>query len=76
MAVSKEVIAEWVDVIAERTGTDPARDIYPRLVVSVIRAVVEAAMDAYVHANPPTHVTTLLRRGCVDVVTGLPIPAR
>jgi AcrR family transcriptional regulator len=69
-AVSKEVFAEWVDVIADRTGTDPARDMYPRLVVGVIRAVVEAAMDSYVQADPPAHITTLLRRGLADVAAG------
>jgi AcrR family transcriptional regulator len=72
-AVSKEVFAEWVDVIAERTGTDPARDMYPRLVVGVIRAVVEAAMDSYVQADPPAHITTLLRRGLADVAAGFPL---
>jgi AcrR family transcriptional regulator len=72
MAVSKEVFAEWVDEIAQRTGTDPARDMYPRLVVGVIRAVVEAAMDAYVQADPPAHITTLLRQGLADVAAGLP----
>jgi AcrR family transcriptional regulator len=72
MAVSKEVFAEWVDEIARRTGTDPARDMYPRLVVGVIRAVVEAAMDAYVQADPPAHITALLRRGLADVAAGFP----
>ena len=71
-AVSKEVFAEWVDEIAQRTGTDPARDMYPRLVVGVIRAVVEAAMDTYVQADPPAHITTLLRRGLADVAAGFP----
>jgi AcrR family transcriptional regulator len=73
MAVSKEVFAEWVDEIARRTGTDPARDMYPRLVVGVIRAVVEAAMDAYGQADPPAHITTLLRRGLADVAAGFPL---
>jgi AcrR family transcriptional regulator len=73
MAVSKEVFAEWVDEIAQRSGTDPARDMYPRLVVGVIRAVVEAAMDAYVQADPPAHITTLLRQGLADVAAGFPL---
>jgi AcrR family transcriptional regulator len=76
MAVSKEVFADWVEVIAERTGTDAVRDMYPRLVVGVIGAVAEAAMDAYVHSDPPVPITTLLRRGFADVLAGLPVPAR
>lgn len=76
LAVSKEVFADWVEVVAERTGADPAHDMYPRLVVGVIRAVAEAAMDAYVRAEPPVPITTLLRRGFADIVAGLPDPAR
>lgn len=71
-AVSKEVFAEWVDEIAKRTRTDPSRDMYPRLVVGVIRAAVEAAMDAYAQTDPPAHITTLLRRGLADVAAGFP----
>ena len=31
-AANKELFDEWLEVVAERTGTDPDRDIYPRLV--------------------------------------------
>jgi AcrR family transcriptional regulator len=74
LAVSKEVFVDWVDVIAERTHTDPVHDIYPRLVAAMVRAVAEAAMDAYVHADPPIHITTLLRQGFAAVAAGLPNP--
>src|SRR5690349_7992884 len=49
----KELFDEWIVAIAERTGTDPDRDMYPRLVAAVIRAVGDAATDAYVRADPP-----------------------
>jgi AcrR family transcriptional regulator len=75
LAVSKEVFADWVAVIAERTGADPVRDMYPHLVAAVIRAVAEAAMDAYVRADPPVALAGLLRRGFSDVVAGLKPPA-
>ncbi|CAN5883021.1 TetR family transcriptional regulator [soil metagenome] len=73
-SISKATVGDWVDAIAERTGLDPVRDIYPRLVVGVIGAVVEAAMDGYVNADPPVHVTTLLRQGFANVAAGLPVP--
>lgn len=74
-ALSREVFADWVEAIAERTGTDAVGDMYPRLVVGVIHAVGEAAMDAYARADPPVAITALLRRGLADVVAGLPDPA-
>ena len=73
-ALYKELSTEWVEAIAERTGTDPARDMYPRLVAGVIRAVGEAATDAYLTADPPVPVVGLLRRAFADVAAGLPEP--
>jgi AcrR family transcriptional regulator len=73
-AVTRDLFEEWVSVIAERTGIDPARDMYPRLVAGVVRAVGDAAMDAYVTADPPVVFTALVRQGFADVAAGLPEP--
>jgi AcrR family transcriptional regulator len=70
-ALTKDLFADWVDAIAERTGTDPAHDMYPRLVTAVIRAVGETAMEAYAYADPPVAYPELLRRGFADVAAGL-----
>ena len=67
---------ELLEVIAERTGTDPDRDLYPRLVMAVVRAVGDAAADAYVRADPPVAITTLIRSGFAAVSAGLPEPSR
>ena len=75
-ALTKDLFADWVDAIAQRTGTDPARDMYPRLVTAVIRAVGEAAMETYANADPPVAYTELLRRGLTEVAAGLPDPRR
>lgn len=71
-ALTRDLMTDWVDAIAERTGTDPARDMYPRLVVAVVRAVGETAMEAYAYGDPPVPYTELLRRGLADVAAGLP----
>lgn len=71
-ALTKGLFADWVDAIAERTGTDPVRDMYPRLVAAVVKAVGETAMEAYAYADPPVAYTELLRRGLADVAAGLP----
>ncbi|ASF08639.1 putative TetR family transcriptional regulator [Nocardia brasiliensis NBRC 14402] len=75
VAISKELVDEWVAAIARRTGTDPARDMYPHLVTGVLIAVMKSAAVAYVHADPPVVITTLLRRGFDDVAAGLPEPS-
>ena len=73
-AVTTELLDEWVEAIAERTGTDPTRDMYPRLVAAVVRAVGDAAMERCATADPPVAITTLLRSAFADVAAGLPAP--
>jgi AcrR family transcriptional regulator len=74
LSISKDAVGGWIEAVAVRTGLDSDRHMYPRLVVGVIGAVVEAATDAYVNADPPLHITTLLRQGFANVVAGLPVP--
>ena len=73
-AMTKDLFDEWVEVIAERTGTDPVRDMYPCLVAAVVRAVGDAASETYATADPPVAITTLLRAAFADVAAGLPAP--
>lgn len=73
-ALAKGLFDEWVEVIAERTATNVARDLYPRLVAATVRAVGDAAMEAYVVADPPVAITTLIRQGFAAVAAGLPVP--
>ncbi|MET8877147.1 TetR/AcrR family transcriptional regulator [Nocardia sp. NPDC004278] len=74
VALSKGVFDDWVEAIAERTGTDPVRDLYPRLVAGALGAVHQAATETYVHADPPVLITALLRQAIDDVAAGLPAP--
>jgi AcrR family transcriptional regulator len=73
-ALAKGLFDEWVEAIAERTATDVAHDMYPRLVAATVRAVGDAAMEAYVVADPPVAITTLIRQGFDAVASGLPVP--
>lgn len=73
-AASGDLFDSWLEAIAERTGTDPERDMYPRLVVAVVRAIGDAAMDSYVNADPPVAISTLMREGFAAVAAGLPEP--
>ncbi|MEZ0050438.1 AcrR family transcriptional regulator [Mycobacterium sp. MAA66] len=75
-AMARDLFGEWVAVIAERTGTEPGRDLYPRLVASVIRAVGDAAAETYAVADPPVSFEALVRSGLTQVAAGLPEPPR
>lgn len=73
-AAFRQLFDDWVAAIAERTGTDPLRDSYPRLVAAVVGAVGDVAIDAYAGADPPVPIAGLLRRGFAQVAAGLPVP--
>lgn len=73
-ATNRELFDEWLQAVAERTGTDPDRDMYPRLVTAVIRAAGDAAMETYVRADPPVPIVTLFRSAFASVAAGLPVP--
>jgi len=75
-AVPSQLLDEWIAAVAERTGTDPDRDLYPRLVVAVVRAIGDAAAEAYVRAEPPVAITELIRAGFAAVSAGMPEPNR
>ncbi|MFE9583115.1 TetR/AcrR family transcriptional regulator [Nocardia sp. NPDC006044] len=75
-ALFREISEDWLELIAERTGTDPLRDIYPRLVAGTVATIAEAVMVAYANADPPVHITTLLRQALAEVAAGLPEPPR
>ncbi len=52
--------AELAAAIAERTGTDAARDLYPRLVAGAVGAAIRVVTEQWLHAEPPVPITSLM----------------
>jgi AcrR family transcriptional regulator len=67
--------AELAAAVAERTGTDPDRDLYPRLVAGAAGAATTVVMDHWMRADPPVPVIPLLRDALHQIAAGLPPPA-
>ncbi|TMR21436.1 TetR family transcriptional regulator [Nonomuraea turkmeniaca] len=65
---------ELVAAIAERTGTDPVRDLYPSLVAVAVTAVVQAAIEHWLRSDPPVPFVPLLRDALRALAAGLPVP--
>jgi hypothetical protein len=53
----------FVLAIAERTRTDAGQDFYPRLVAATVTVVAQVAVDAFLHADPPTALAALIGAG-------------
>jgi AcrR family transcriptional regulator len=68
--------SELTAAIADRTGTDPDRDLYPALVASVALAAQTTALDRWLRANPPEPLLPLLRYAMAQVAAGLPGPQK
>jgi AcrR family transcriptional regulator len=61
-------------VIAERTGTDVDRDLYPQLVASAVTAAGNVAMQHWLRADPPVPMEPLLTEALAQLAAGLPTP--
>ncbi|MEW2144404.1 TetR family transcriptional regulator [Micromonospora vinacea] len=69
--------AELAAAVAERTGTDLATDMYPRLVAAAASAAVSVAMQHYLDsADPPAPIDHLITDAFTQVAAGLPAPPR
>ncbi|MEV0093883.1 TetR family transcriptional regulator [Streptomyces sp. NPDC050738] len=66
--------AQLAGAIAERTGTDAVRDVYPKLVAAVIGAGSAMAVEHCLRADPPVALGPVLREVFERVAAGLPIP--
>ncbi|MDG9673932.1 helix-turn-helix domain containing protein [Micromonospora sp. DH14] len=68
--------AELAAAVAERTATDLATDMYPRLVAAAASAAVAVAMHHYLDsADPPTPIERLITDAFTQVAAGLPAPS-
>ncbi|MEV4642103.1 TetR family transcriptional regulator [Actinoplanes sp. NPDC049548] len=67
--------AELAAAVAERTGTDLARDLYPHLVAAAVLAASSTATAHFLRTDPPVPVNRLLTEAFALVAAGLPAPS-
>jgi AcrR family transcriptional regulator len=67
--------AQVAAAVAERTGTDLARDLYPHLVAAAVLAAVGAATAHALRTDPPVPMDRLLIEAFAQLAAGLPPPA-
>ncbi len=80
-ALQSEVVAsalvverECAVAIAERTGTDVDRDMYPLLVSAAVGVAIRTASEQWLRADPPVPLPPLLRDALAQIAAGLPEP--
>ncbi|QWF82920.1 acyl-CoA-like ligand-binding transcription factor [Amycolatopsis sp. CA-230715] len=60
--------------IAERTGTDATKDLYPKLVAAAVGAAITATMQHWLVSDRPLAMKPLLRDALAQFAAGLPEP--
>ncbi|GGL00151.1 TetR/AcrR family transcriptional regulator [Nocardia jinanensis] len=65
---------ELAAAVAARIGTDPERDIYPKLVAAVVGSACAVATEHSRSAHPPEPLAAALRAALNQVAAGLPVP--
>ena len=68
-------VGELVLAIAERTGTDAERDLYPRLAAAAVMAAQQSVNEQWLRADPPVAIAPLLREALDLIGAGLPDPS-
>ncbi|WIX91258.1 TetR family transcriptional regulator [Amycolatopsis sp. DG1A-15b] len=66
--------AEFALAVAERTGTDATRDVYPRLVAGVVGAALNVVTQQWLVAEPRPSLEEVLRDVFGRLAAGLPEP--
>jgi AcrR family transcriptional regulator len=59
------------EVIAERVGTSPETDMFPRIMAGAISAAMQAAMERWLHSDPPVPLAPLVRQSFRQFAAGM-----
>ncbi|ETK38008.1 acyl-CoA-like ligand-binding transcription factor [Microbispora sp. ATCC PTA-5024] len=66
--------AELAAAVADRTGIDLTRDLYPTLVAGAVGVAVRTAMQHWLRADPPVPFMPLVDDALDQLARGLPLP--
>lgn len=66
--VMRRALAE---AIAERTGTDLERDMFPKVMAGVVTVAMDVAIDHFMKADPPVGLRALMERALAELASTL-----
>ena len=66
--------AEFAEAVAERTGTDVTRDLYPKLVAGAVGTAINVATEHWMREDQPAPMADTLRDALRQLSSGLPTP--
>jgi AcrR family transcriptional regulator len=57
--------------IAERLGTSTETDMFPRIMAGAVSAAIQAAMERWLHSDPPVPLAPLMRQSLRELADGM-----
>jgi AcrR family transcriptional regulator len=57
--------------IAERLGTSTETDMFPRIMAGAVSAAIQAAMERWLHSDPPVSLAPLIRQSLCELADGM-----
>jgi AcrR family transcriptional regulator len=57
--------------IAERLGTSTETDMFPRIMAGAVSAAIQAAMERWLHSDPPVSLAPLIRQSLRELADGM-----
>jgi AcrR family transcriptional regulator len=62
------------EAVAERTGTDAEKDLFPRLVAAAVVSTEQVAIDHWLTSKPKKQLVSVIQDAFEQVAAGLPAP--
>jgi hypothetical protein len=59
------------EAIAVRLGANPAASMFPRILAAAVTAAIQAALDRWLHADPPVPLGPLVRQALSQLADGM-----
>jgi len=59
------------EAIAIRTGSSMAGSMFPRILAAAVSGAVQAALDRWLHSDPPTAMAPLIRQALQELAEGM-----
>jgi hypothetical protein len=71
-----DIERELVQVIADRTGTEAQRDLYPHLLAATVGVAMRTALELWAQCGIDAEPADLVREAFAQMRAGLPAPDR
>ena len=71
LKVQRQAQSHLAAAIAERLGTSTETDMFPRIMAGAVSSAMQAAMERWLHSDPPVPMEPLIRQSLRQFADGM-----